>query len=481
VNPSPSSPWSLATLAAILVLGGCAHQTYEPQPIDTAAGQLQWLATRTDDAALRDALAAQGVDVSVWPLPDWTLPALTGLALQRSPSLAVARAELRNAEAAQALARQRAGLGIETTVEHHSAPGYSSSPWTVGIVLDSVLTGSARRAAQADEADALQSEALELAAQAAWQIRQRVRGSYRELHAAIERREQANTALQTRQALRAAQQSRLERGATDAREALQARQAEAEAALQLAQARDAELRARIGLASAVSVPGDTLASLPMRFRDLDAEPGSLSGADLQRLALLNRLDLRAALARHAAADAALRVELARQWPEIVLKPGYSWDQGDNRWSLGVALNLPPGGDNRVPIDQARARRDMEAARVTELQQAALARLELARQGAQAALSQLEVAETALRDAQEQDARTQRRFDAGDADRVERLTARLLEQDAGRRLADARAARWTALGELEDALQSPLDAPAPPARQARLDTDRAAQSDTAAPQ
>lgn len=481
MNPSPSSPWSLATIAAILVLGGCAHQTYEPQPIDTAAGQLQWLASRTDDAALREALAGQGVDVSIWPLPDWNLAALTGLALQRSPSLAVARAELRTAEAAQALARQRAGLGVETTIEHHSARGESSSPWTVGIVLDSVLTGSGRRAALADEADALQSEAVELAAQAAWQIRQRVRGSYRELRAAIERSEQAAAALQTRQALGAAQQSRLERGATDAREALQARQSEAEAALQLAQARDAELRARLALASAVGVPGDTLASLPMRFNDLSGEPASPSNGDLQRLALLNRLDLRAALARHAAADAALRVELARQWPEIVLKPGYSWDQGDNRWSLGVALNLPPGGDNRAPIDQARARRDMEAARVSELQQAALARLELARQGAQAALVQLGLAETALRDARQQDARTQRRFDAGDADRVEQLTARLVEQDAGRRLAEARAARWTALGELEDAVQSPLDTTAPPARQARLDASRAARSDVAAPQ
>jgi outer membrane protein TolC len=342
----------------------------------------------------------------------------------------------------------------------------------VGVVLDSLLTGSARRAAQSDEAGALQIEAVELAAQAAWQVRQRVRGAYRELYAAIERREQAAAVLQTRQALRAAQQSRLERGAADARELLQARQAEAEAALQFAQARDTELRARLALASAVGVPGDTLAGLPMRFDDLAAEPARLSPADLQRLALLHRLDLRAALARHAAADAALRVELARQWPEIVLKPGYAWDQGDNRWSLGVALNLPPGGDNRASIEQARARRNLEAARVAELQQAALARLEVARHGAQAALMQLEMAEAALRDAREHDARTQRRLEAGDVDRVERLTARLVEQDALRRFAEARTSRWSALGELEDALQRPLDEQAAPARQARLDAGRA---------
>lgn len=471
MNPSSSSPWSLATVAAALILAGCAHQTYEPQPIDTAAGQLQWLAGRTDDAALREVLAAQGVDVSVWPMSDWNLAALTGLALQRSPNLAVARAELRWVEASQAVAKQRAGLGVETTLEHHSAPGYKSSPWTVGIVLDSMLTGSARRAAQADEADALQSEAVELAVQAAWQVRQRVRSSYRELHAAIARSEQAALTVQTRQALREAQQSRFERGASDSREALQARQSEAEAALQHAQARDAELRARLGLASAVGVPGDTLASLPMRFADVSGEPASLSPVDLQRLALLNRLDLRAALARHAAADAVLRIELARQWPEIVLKPGYSWDQGDNRWSLGVAINLPPGGDNRAPIEQARARRDLEAVRVSELQKAALARLEVTRQGASAAQIQLELAEAALRDTREQRARTERRFEAGDADRIERLTARLVEQEATRRLDDARAARWLALGELEDALQRPLDTAAAPDRQAWPDVGR----------
>jgi outer membrane protein TolC len=192
---------------------------------------------------------------------------------------------------------------------------------------------------------------------------------------------------------------------------------------------------------------------------------------LQRLALLNRLDLRAALARHAAADAALRVELARQWPELVLRPGYSWDQGDNRWSLGVAVNLPPGGDNRAPIEQARARRDLEALRVAELQQAALARLDVARHGALAAQIQLELAEAALRDARDQHARTERRFEAGDADRVERLMARLVEQEATRRLADARAARWLAQGELEDTLQRPLDTAASPDRQAWLDVGR----------
>lgn len=472
MKPSPRPLSSPLLAAAALALAGCTHLSYDARPVDTAATQARWQAARTDEPALRDALARQGVDVGRWPLPDWSLAALTGLALERHPELMVAHAELRSADAARDVARQRAGRGVETTLDHHSAPGATSSPWSLGVVLDLAVGGGARRDAQADEADALANEAVALAAQSAWQVSQRVRTSYRELFFATRRREQAEAALLTRQAVSQAQRARLARGAVDGREPLLAGQAEAEAVLQQAQARDAEDRAWLALAGAVGIPGDTLTSLPMRFEDLDADPPELSPAELQRLALLNRLDLRAALARHDAADAALRVELARQWPEIVLRPGYAWDQGDNRWSLGVALSLPPGGDNRAPIELARARCDVEAAKVAALQQAALARLEGVRQAARAALVQQELADAAARNARQQSTLAQRRLDAGEADRLEWLTARLGLQEAERRLVDARAARWSAAGELEDALQVPLEASTPMDRQAAAGPTRA---------
>jgi outer membrane protein TolC len=90
------------------------------------------------------------------------------------PELAVARTEIAAAQAAGQTARQRANPSIDLSLEHHSAPGQSDSPWTIGIALDSLvgewLLGQSRRAALTELADARQLEAVERAAQVAWQL-----------------------------------------------------------------------------------------------------------------------------------------------------------------------------------------------------------------------------------------------------------------------------------------------------------------------
>lgn len=456
VRPCRIAASGLAVLAALLA--GCAGQPYVPAPIDPPAEQARWLGARVDDPALREALARQGVDTGVWPLPAWDLDALTVLALSRHPELAVARAEQRRADAARAVARQRGGQGVEVTAEHHSVRSEQGSPWTLGVVFDTLLTGRARRAAQADAADALADEAVQRAAQTVWQVRQRVRSVQRALYFAQQRAEAADAAAALQGAVAAAQQARLARGAIGAREALLADEAHAEAGRQAALAADAVGRARLDLAEAVGLPGTVLDTLALRFDGLaDAEAPLPPALALQRAALLHRVDLRAGLARYAAADAQLRLELARQWPELVLKPGYAWDQGDNRWSLGLALNLPPGGDNGAPIAQASALREVEAQRCRALQVAALAALDAARQALAAADARQAAAKARWQASGARRARAERRLAAGDADRIELLTARLAEADARQQLIEARSARWVAEGGLEDVVQQPLDA------------------------
>ena len=233
-----------AVALAALALVGCAHQAHDPRPLDPVAQQADWLAARGDDFSLRDALARRGVDVATWPLPAWSVEALDALALARHPDLDVARAELGMAEAAHAAARERAGRTVEVGLEHHSADGEVDAPWSVTLAVDALLGGGARRAAQADEADALALEARHAAAEAAWKVRQRLHEARRARHFDALRADAAQAAWDLRRELAAAQRRRLERGALDAAEALRAGQDEADAAQQAAQAREALQAAR---------------------------------------------------------------------------------------------------------------------------------------------------------------------------------------------------------------------------------------------
>lgn len=456
----PLAPRRAAPLRAVTVLAlatglaGCAMQRYEPRPLDPAAAQQAWLSARTDDDALRESLARQGIDTQRWPLPAWDREALTALAITRHPDLAVAQAELRSAEAAAGSARARQGLGIETTIEHH---GGSDSPWTLGVVLDALLTGGERRAAQADAADALALAAVHQAAQTAWQVRQRVHAAWQERAQARQRALLAARVLALQQSQAASQEARLARGATDRRDVLQARQAELDATREALQAEAGQARAELALAAAAGLAPETLAALPLAPADDELDAPLPSADALQRTALQNRLDLRSALARYAAAEATLRLEIARQWPELVLKPGYAWDQGENRWSLGLALSLPPGGRNQAAIAQAEAQRELEGRRCLALQAESIARLAQARQAAATAQRLSLAAQDRASLAADRQARTARRLAAGDADRPELLAAELAALEAQRDVLDARSARHAAAAALEDALQQPLDA------------------------
>src|SRR5712671_4379517 len=83
---------------------------------------------------------------------------------------------------------------------------------------------------------------------------------------------------------------------------------------------------------------------------------SLSPAEIQRLALLNRIDLRRELAQYAAADEALKLEIAKQFPDVNIAGGYSWEGGENIFELGPSAVLPVFNQNRGPIAEAEARR-----------------------------------------------------------------------------------------------------------------------------
>lgn len=444
----------------MLTLAGCALQRHEPRPLDAAQVQHDWIAAarvEPGDPSLRLALEQAGVDVAAWPLPAWNLPALTVLALRRDPDLAVARSEAAEALAARDAAGRRADPGLELALEHHSVPGATDSPWSLGIALDGVVGGGERRSAQRAQADALADEALLRAALAAWQVRQRVRDASRDLDLAQHRQRQADEAAMLRADQLRLAERQLFHGAADARALDLARQREAQAARERAAAQAVVLQARQALARSLTLPLSQLQALPLAAPPQDAAPSApLEDVDLQRNMLLDRIELRAQLARYAAADAALRVEIARQWPELSLKPGFMWDQGDLLWSLGVGFVLPLFERNQGAIAQANARRDTEGVRFTALQAHALSELEAARLATESAAQQLMLAQEQMRKSVASVARVERRLEAGDADRADVLGARELVLQTQGAVIDARGAWLTARSRLEDVVQRPLD-------------------------
>ncbi len=437
------------------LLAGCALQRYEPAPLDPAASARAFESRSVDSPGLKQYITAHGHPASEWPVQRWGLADLTLVAFYFQPDLEVARAQAAVARAQVAAATQRAPIGLKPAVWHHSEQlPETTGPWSLGFEVEIPLSGTGRRAAISEQYGSM-AEAAELTVgSVAWAVRSEMRARFLDCYAADRTLELLDVEARERRLLATLLQRRFELGAASALELSSARLRQAEVEGQIQGAQLAREQCLGGMARALGLPVTAVRGMGFDFAGLEQTPVPPSDSAVQRSALLNRLDVRAKLFDYAAADAGVKLEIARQYPSVTLSPGYLWDQGDNIWSL-IATVLVPASGNKAAIQAAQARREAAAREFLALQgkviseaDAAQARYAKALEGARAA-QQIAV----LQSARGKEAKKQ--FDAGHTDRVELTLARLEVLAAEHRALAVGLETQRALGALEEALQVPL--------------------------
>lgn len=447
--------WLLGALAVALT--GCAH--YEAKPLVARDAAAAWNQRSLDTPELRHFLEQNlHREFTEWPPAAWNFDALTLAAFYYHPDLDVARARWAVAVAGKTTAGERPNPTLSV------APAYNTttaipSPWLVTANLDVPIETAGKRGYRLAQASQLSEAARLNIASVAWQVRSRVRRRLLDLDAA----RQTQALLQTQQTLQAENvrllELQYEAGAISAFERTQARLASDSARLALRDAERQSAEARVRLADAIGVPVHALDGVEFSFAGLRHLPVDLPAADARRQALLNRADIWGALAEYAASQSALQLELAKQYPDLHLGPGYEYDQGANKWSLGLSVTLPVFNRNQGAIAEAQARRAETAARFNALQARVLAEIDLAVAGYRAASQKQADADAMLTDVTKQEEAAQAMFEAGEISKSELAGLQLqLSASALARL-DALVKAQQAAGQLEDALQSPLGLPA----------------------
>lgn len=451
----------LAFSAAACLLSACATQTYQSKPIEAGKTAAHFTERSLASQDLQRHMQAHGYPADAFPIPKWGLRELTLAAFFYHPQLAVARAQWQAARAQEITAGQKPNPSISGNAEHHSRAEGGISPWTFGISLDIPIETGGKRQARIDRANSISQAARIEIGEQAWQIRSRLQTSLIEYRAALLRAELLQREIGLHSDIVQMLHHRLEAGMIsdidlgNARLQLQ----KAQHALAAESGRIAELRADV--ASAAGLPAQALDPIQLDVQLPETiTADQLPAAEVRRSALLNRLDIRSALARYDAAESRLRLEIAKQRPDIVLSPGYSFDQGDNVWSLGLSLLLALLHMNEGPIAEANAQRELEARQFEALQIRVIGEQEQALAQYQGRLSELDKAEAMALTQQQRIARTDQQFEAGFIDRLEWTTTKLegLAAEQGRLTAAIRVHK--ALAALENALQRPLDGTPP---------------------
>ena len=101
-------------------------------------------------------------------------------------------------------------------------------------------------------------------------------------------------------------------------------------------------------------------SLSRYFSDIDK-------TKMHSIALQNRIDLRQKLANYAIAEANLKLEIAKQYPDMTFTPAYIYDFGYNVWGLGVQTLLMTPERNKAYINRATLFRELEASKVKDFE------------------------------------------------------------------------------------------------------------------
>lgn len=446
-----------AAIGSFLAAGaGCVHYQAKPvNPEDTAAA---FSARSLSDDRLRRYLAANlGREPSPWPLAAWDLDTLTWAAFYFQPSLEVARAQWAEARAAIRTAAANPNPTLTLTPGYDTSVGPGVSPWFPSVQLNWLWSTAHKRDHQVAAAQ-FRAEAARLDVfAAAWQVRSDLRRAVIATGAAERRLGLVNEEVAAARELETLMQQRFDAGAISAFDLSAARAARVRAEAAAVETRLQAPQARSEVAQAIGVPSAALDGV--RLPDLLGAPApALSAGDLaaaRRASLRSRTDLLAALARYEAAQADLQLEIARQYPDLQIGPGYQYDLGENKWSLALAFDLPVLHRNQGPIAEAEARRRAAAAQFLALQARAIAEIDRAAAARDAAMAQLAQLRSARDELQTQAVRLMARFNAGESDRLALLSARSDLAAAELAVADAEAGAAEAAGQLENALQIPF--------------------------
>lgn len=442
-------------LACLAVAGftACAPAVhYHPRPITPAETAARLESRSLNDPGLKEFMEKNlNRRLTSWPVTIWDLNELALAAYYFNPQMGVARARVEAAQAAVITAGARPNPTISLS------PGIPS-PYLLGLDLLFIRQTAGKRKIMVEEARALSSAAEYGLASTAWQVRSGLRTACLDYFMSVRQSEilGSEVHLHSQQVQWLSERFKIGEVARAEVASAQLGLLNSRVALRASEGHVSETRA--SLAAAIGVPVSALERIKFSWAAFDHPPeaAALSPQQIQREAVLNRLDVRRSLAQYEAAQAALQLEIANQHPDFSLGPGYHFEERNNFFTLTFSTLLPVFNRNQGPIAEAEARRKQAAAQFLATQANAIAQGEQALASYRAALRELQEARQSVaqvRNVQEPIALQQVKF--GESDQLFLNNIRLQGVATVSAQLTALDHLQVALGQLEDFVQRPL--------------------------
>ncbi|HZW61184.1 MAG TPA: TolC family protein [Candidatus Babeliales bacterium] len=444
--------WLLISLSLV------SCETFKPKPLSLNNTAHDFSnRTLTSPALTRFAQHYFYYSQNTWPPKTWNLDALTVVALYYHPDLSVALASLKASEAGIMTARMLPNPTASLSAQYQDRFIEGFSHMTYGLSFGTPIETAGKRGFRIKQASFVnQAERLRFA-NTIWQVRSNVRKSFLGFYQASQTLEMLQKEEQLQAKLVKLFRAQMHEGETSQWQLTQADIALNQTRLAVEEMRKQKVESLAQLGTALGVPASALERINFSFKDFERiGKSNLLLTPLKQRALLHRPDLLALLSDYEASQAALQLEIAKQYPDVTIGPGYQWAQGANVYTLGPTLVLPIFNQNQGPIAYAKARREEAGANVMALQANIMGQLTQNYKGYLATLNKLNVADRLFTQQVRSWKSIKRTYHAGEIGKFELQTAALEYTKAEQARFDTLIQVQKMLGALEDAVQCPLN-------------------------
>lgn len=450
---------STGALGIIIVLSSCTFQQYNAQPIEQEATVSAIEKRTVDEPRFAEFLTLQmGKDITT-PITAWDLPTLIHSAHYFHPDLNVARAQWKATQSSTLKAKQKPLVRVNGGIARSNRANGDINPFAYSFGIDLPIVTHDKQHIRIAEFDHLSNIAKLNVAQTAWLLRHAVTNTFIHLQDSKLQRAHQTKVIVLNQAIVDMLEKRLQYG--------EASGLEVSAAKRLLNASEAQLQSIIQhafplkatLAKNLGLPVSATQTMQFDFAHLlsteHVTSPTLISQTTQKTALLNRLDVRTGLVQYAIAENKLKLEIAKQYPDITISPGLGYEFGDHVWSLGFSSLFTLLEKNKVGIAEAKQFRTVAVAKFEQIQTRAMAEASVANAQYAQAVQTVQVYQQKLAKEKENYQVTFRHFNAGILDRMDLTHAKMAILAAEKRLISAITQLNLAILNLENSLQTPL--------------------------
>ena len=330
-------------------LQGCAKHVYQEEPVNLAGVFAEINSWTIENPELTRFLKENGILAVELNSNVFSINRLFLTGLFYDPEMQVAYKKWKQAKIVVDHSDYKINPQISLPFEHHSDNTDTSNLWTIGTVLSFIYERKGKQEARKAKAEVNLLNASLKINQLALERYGLFEERYHQYIVQQATISELRNEIDVLKELLAQLQNRFELGAVSQFELNSTKLELQQGAFQLTvqennlQDRVDELLAMTHLAYP-ELDGINIETIsPLLFANSEYQESEYISADftgLQKIMLESHLDMAITLNQYALSEADLRLKIEKQYPDIVLSPGFIFDQSDNIWSLGSSWILP---------------------------------------------------------------------------------------------------------------------------------------------